>query len=196
MRYSGVQAFRHSGDRNLCPPAAWEAEARSAWNRRGFTLVELIIVLGILLMAASAAVPAFLRFQQGAQIQLAARRTMALAAEARGLAITRDTGVTLTYDRSAHGLRMTVDPPDLDTENAAAPGAMPAGESLTGDRRLLEYPLDVAVEIVQPDPSLPGELRFRPDGKASEATLSLSREGFEGVTLGLNPRTGRFHVLP
>ena len=163
---------------------------------KGFTLVELIVVLGVLVLASTVMIPAFVKFQHRQQVTLAARRTIALALEARGLAISRDTGVTLIYDRQAHGLRLVMDPTDSDSSREFDPAGAPAGGLRTGDLRLLEYPLEVQVRIERPDPKLPSVLRFRPDGRAGEAVVAFTREEFEPVRVALNPRTGRMRVMP
>lgn len=164
--------------------------------KKAFTLVELIVVIGILVLTSSVMIPAFVKFHHRQQLSLAARRTIALSLEARGLAISRDTGVSLIYDRRAHGLRLVMDAPDPDAGREFEPAGAPAGSLRTGDLRLLEYPLEVQVRIERADPQLPGVLRFRPDGRAGEAVMQLTREGFDPIMLALNPRTGRLRVVP
>lgn len=163
---------------------------------KGFTLVELIVVLAVLVLASTVMIPAFVKFHHRQQLTLAARRTIALALEARGLAVTRDTGVSLIYDRQAHGLRLVMDPPDPDAGREFDPAGAPVGSLRTGDLRLLEYPLEVQIRIERPDPGQPAELRFRPDGRAGEAIVAFTRDEFEPLLVALNPRTGRMRVMP
>lgn len=162
---------------------------------RGFTLVELMVVLALMVMAAFAVLPSFVRFQQQSQLQDAARRTLVIAAEARELAVARDTEVMLIYDAGAHGLRLRIAPvePDPDTP-PTAPEETPASERRTGDLRLLDYPLDVALNI-EGNAGSDGALLFHPDGRSAPATVRLEREGFEPVTLAVNPATGRLHPV-
>jgi prepilin-type N-terminal cleavage/methylation domain-containing protein len=185
--------------------AGWQVEG--VWVRRpggsidagahaGFTLVELIVVLSVMTLAALAIVPSFIRFQQGEQLSSAARLTLALAGEARGLAVSRDTGVTLAYDPAAHGMRLSVDPPDTPPDPGAARTDPPVGERLTSDTRLLEYPLDVQVRIEGRGPAAGAAptLHFYPDGRADPAQVTFDRSGFPPIQLEVNPRTGRLRI--
>ena len=164
--------------------------------RLAFTLIELVVVLTIMLLAAVVAVPSFLRFQHSWQLQWAARRTLALAGEARGLAVSRDTSVDLAYDPVAHGLRLSVPPgdpppPDDTASGKPAPDEPPVSERLTPDTRLLEYPLDVNVHLERPDGTRADSLRFFGDGRAEPVTVRLEREGFPPLVFRMNGRTGR-----
>jgi prepilin-type N-terminal cleavage/methylation domain-containing protein len=162
--------------------------------RHGLTLVELVVVLMVVVLASLVVTPGFIRFHQAWQLQWAARRTLAMAEEARGLAISADRNVTLAYDRSTHVLRLAVLPPE-DASEAPEAGAgsipPPVGELRTSDSRALEYPLDVEVSFEAQEAAAPAELRFYPDGRADAARVRLERPGFPPMLLRMNPRTGR-----
>jgi Tfp pilus assembly protein FimT len=146
----------------------------------------MVVVLSILGLASLVAVPGFLRFQHASQLQSAARRTVALAGEARGLAVSGDRVVLLEYDPAAHGLRLREEAP-VEPEQPAPGTPTPVGEVRTSDTRLLEYPLDVEVEVQGAGSRIP----FTPDGRSEPVTIVFRREGFPPVTLVMNPRTGR-----
>ncbi len=167
--------------------------------RRAFTLVELLVVMGIMALAAVTLAPSFARFHRATLLRHAAYRTLALAGEARTLAMARDTEAVLRYDRDAQVLRLEVEPvePDVDPESAggrgagAAPaGAAPLTERLLPDARSVEYPLDMEVELDTAQEGPPA-IRFDGDGRADEATLRLRLDELEPVVLVVNPRTGR-----
>jgi hypothetical protein len=155
-----------------------------------------VVVLSIVMLASVAVVPGFVRYHQGSQLDWAARRTLALAAEARGLAVSGEALVTLSYDRSRHGLRLTVErDPEQAAEAAAQGAAPPVAEAQTADSlRLTELPLDVELSI-EDETGRPLEgLVFYPDGRSEAAVVRLGREGFPPALLVMNPRTGRLRV--
>jgi Tfp pilus assembly protein FimT len=146
----------------------------------------MVVVLSILALASLVAVPGFLRFQHASQLQSAARRTVALAGEAHGLAVSGDRVVLLEYDPVAHGLRLREEAP-VEPDQPVPGASVPVSETRTSDTRLLEYPLDVEVEIQGAGSRIP----FTPDGRSEPVTMIFHREGFPPVTLVMNPRTGR-----
>jgi prepilin-type N-terminal cleavage/methylation domain-containing protein len=165
-------------------------------DRRAFTLIELVVVMGVLALAAVLIVPSFTRFRQGIQLQEAARQTLAFATEARGLARARDTTVTLTYDEGAHGLRLEVAPGDAEQEpGGKGPDAGPLHEHQAPDTRLLEYPLEVAVSLESREGRSERSVRFYGDGRADPVQVRFEREGFDPVVLEMRPRTGRLTVV-
>jgi prepilin-type N-terminal cleavage/methylation domain-containing protein len=166
--------------------------------RNGFTLIELMVVIALMVMASVAVLPSFVRFLHASQLRDAVRRTMVMAVEARGLAVSRETSVSLSYDEATHGLRLEVTPSeaDLEPDPTAVLGGDPAprGEAKTSDHRLLEYPLDVEVTIDNGRTATDERLWFYADGRADEAEVRFAREGMEPVLLRVNPATGRLLV--
>jgi len=67
-------------------------------NRRGFTLVELIVVLTILAVTTGLAIPAFRRWVEEDNLTVATRRIEALFRMARDSAIRSGSAVTLVLD--------------------------------------------------------------------------------------------------
>jgi len=163
-------------------------------RRRAFTLVELSVVLGVSLLAAAVVLPAFLGFLRGQQLRRAARRTLALAGEARGLAVARDTAVRLRYDPDAHALRLGAAATELGAGEEGVQALAPVAERETPAARLLEFPNEVEVAIESSGFRGDGSLLFYPDGQAEPATVRLEREGFPPIVLLLNPRTGRMRL--
>ena len=174
-------------------------------RRSGFTLIELIVVLWIVMLASLVAVPSFLRFHRANQLRTAGLRTLALAAEARGLAVERGSPVSLRFDPAMHGLRLVVsEPPAQPVLAGDAPnqreveGAVDRSMTVPSpDAKVLEYPLDVDVRIESASgPKQAEEFRFWPDGRAVPARMTLSGEGLDPLEFVVNPRTGRLVVAP
>jgi general secretion pathway protein H len=129
--------------------------AACANARRGFTVLELLVALAVLLLA-SAAVTASLRPPgAGAALRTASAETMALLRAARGLAIVSNESATVVFDASArtigHGGRTLTLP---DAVSLAVTGA-------DAERRS-EYVIGI---------------RFLPSGRATGGRITLAAGG-------------------
>jgi type II secretory pathway pseudopilin PulG len=157
--------------------------------RRGFTLVELIVVITLMILASAAVVPSYIRFHKHEQLDWAAWKTRSLAIEARALAISRDTVVSLVYEPADHVLRMDAERPETqgDTDGESE---NPRSEPPPPPKRAVEYPFEVDVDVAARGGEEP-RVRFYPDGRADDAHIRLSRDGFPPIVLTINPRNGR-----
>lgn len=77
----------------------------STSNSRGFTLVELMIVLALLSVMALIAIPNFTEFTRRNQVQATAEELKAFITMARTEALTRRAPVTLTFPATGWELR-------------------------------------------------------------------------------------------
>lgn len=66
--------------------------------RRGFTLLEVILVVAILLMAGALAVPSFIRSFRGAKLRSAARAVVMSHRYARAMAVLKQTDAAILFD--------------------------------------------------------------------------------------------------
>ena len=164
----------------------------------GFTLVELIVVMVLLAIAAAVVVPHMASFFRGRALNSEARRLLALTHYGQTRAVAEGVPVLLWIDskQSAYGLitqSAATEPDDraskftLDstlTIEAFAPAAAPASED--ADERLGD-----------PD-GLPA-IRFMPDGCFDDASVDkiVIRQGAEGA-LELVPTANRlgYEILP
>lgn len=126
-------------------------------RQRGFTLVELIVVLGIIAMIMLLAVPRLGNLAPGAELRAAAEE---LRGDLRGV---RNTALRES--------RETVLVIDLETgtwrdATGAVCGALPKG---------MELALTVARQEQEGDTV--GGVRFYPDGTSTGAKVTLSRDG-------------------
>jgi len=162
--------------------------------RRGFTLVELIVVIMVIMLVVAVAVPSFFRFQHAAQFQSVVRRSLGLLGEARGLALSTEHEVVVFHDVDANALRLMVEPAATDQEVDPGGPRPPADERATRDIRVVPLPPDVSIRVGTVDEAAEPALRFYPDGRAEPGTLFLGQEGSFPVLLTVNPRTGRVRV--
>ena len=154
-----------------------------------------MVVILVLLLATGVVVPSFTRFQKQAQFDWTLRRTLAFATEARGLAISTEHPVALSFNAPTHSFRLLVEPGEQDgDEDATSEAAPPAAERSSPELRMVPVPPDVEVLMQLNGAEAGAPLRFYPDGRADAATIRLEREEHDPVALEVNPRTGRLHV--
>jgi type II secretion system protein H len=167
-------------DRSTCRPAA---DA----GRAGFTLIELILVMALLLTVLAIAAPALARFFRGRELDVEARRFVALTRHAQARAIHEGTPMLLwldlrerRYGLEAESSYLDVDPQattftladtvELELDTPAADNRPPAMASTGADR-------------------VPVLIRFRPDGRLDEYSpewIRLRQGDTDALWIGLN----------
>jgi type IV fimbrial biogenesis protein FimU len=132
---------------------------------RGFTLIELMIVLALLAIVSFIAVPNFMDFIERNRIQTQAQELQAFLLYARGEAVSRNTSITVALDED-------------DDDSWVAKRS--SGEVI---RQLTQSP-----ELVQIDSSV-DEVRFRSNGTATAASFVVCKDGDteRGFTLQIQP---------
>ena len=122
-------------------------------NTRGFTLLELLVVLTIAILALAVALPRFAALLPGAELKSYSRQTAALLRLARSQAIATGDPVILT----------------LNTEQGHT--------RLSGQPRVHPWPAGVALSLSGTGTEqTPAELTFYPDGTSSGGTLQVASE--------------------
>jgi general secretion pathway protein H len=142
------------------PPAMRSGE-------RGFSLLELIVVLAILAVAAVAVAPLAAPWQRGSLVDVAAREVALALRAARAAAINANQETTFTLDGA--GGKYWYD-------RAPTPKALPAR---------------VTAALA---PGLPlGRIRFFPDGGASGGTIVLA-DAYRSAAIHIDALSGRTTV--
>jgi len=118
---------------------------------RGFTLIELMIVLALLAIVAFIAVPNFTDYIERNRIQTQAQELQAFLLYARGEAVSRNTSITVTLDEDEDDLWVA---------------KRNSGEII---RQLIQNP-----ELVQIDSNV-DEVRFRSNGTATAASFVVCK---------------------
>ncbi|MGH8354843.1 MAG: GspH/FimT family pseudopilin [Pseudomonas sp.] len=110
---------------------------------RGFTLLELLVVLVIASLAISLVGPAFQRLMPGLTLEAESRKLVAMLRHARSQAILTGTEVTVSQDAESGGLRLSYreQPYILPERLSLVLEAGPAqGETAAGVTQILFYP--------------------------------------------------------
>lgn len=142
---------------------------QKAGEARGFTLMELLVVLAILGLAVALSAPAFYRVLPGLALKTGSHTVATALREARGLAIGTNSEVVMLIDLDKHALSVGGDRP------------------VQIDPRLGITLITSTHEIV--DPGV-GGIRFYPDGTSTGGgvTLSLNERQYRVVVDWLTGR--------
>ncbi|WP_120796575.1 GspH/FimT family pseudopilin [Thiocapsa rosea] len=143
-------------------------------GHRGFTLVELLVVLAIAALAMSAVPPLFSAAMPGVEMKAAARRTVSSLRLARETAIRQGAEVALVVDVEQRRLELA------------------GHRSLTLPKRL-----DVTLEAADREmlDEQRGAIRFFPDGSSTGGRIILASED-SGYQVGVVWLTGRIRMAP
>ena len=167
--------------------------SRPACARRlaaGFTLVELVIVMTIIAIAAAVAAPSFAGFLRASRSRAALRQVISHAIYARTYAVSHAVLARLELDPEAGGFELTAEKDPLERPGQFTP-VRQAG-------RLRVYlPQGVQVESVEVagEPLRgPGYIQFYPDGRTDGATISFRLEGGQRPELRVAANTGRVEL--
>lgn len=151
-------------------------------TRRGFTLVELIVVMVLLLIVASMVAPRMSSFFRGRALSSEARRMLTLIQHSRSRAVAEGVPVLFWLDpaRSAYGVQV----------QASHASELDRADTFTAEPSLR---LEAAVATDTPESELGDErlgladnlpaIRFNPDGFPDESSLQriVIRQGDEAA---------------
>lgn len=160
-----------------------------------FTLIEIMIVVAILAIVMTVAIPAFVSAQNRRPMRLATEGLMEACATARAQAILRGTLVEL---------RIRPQDYTFEVATAGAGAAAPSGprpEPKAGDghgRFNLKLPEEIGIEELAVNFQLLKEaeavaVRFQPNGTSDEFTVVIRSLHGELRKITLDPVTGRAH---
>ncbi len=183
-----------------CRPVTGPPLVRPCARAYGFTLVELLVVLGLMSLLMAVALPRIDRTRMNVDEQERALRSVLLMAQR--LAVTRGYDVVVAFDTAGRAIRVQEDP---DGDALADPGERVTVTQLTGDVLFARGSVPVLRAGAGADMSFTGRqsglpmVVFHRDGSTSEAgTFYLTtRRGLgagyasDGRAFDLQPGTGR-----
>lgn len=140
---------------------------------RGFTLVELIVVLAIAGLMLAVTPPLITAAMPGVELKAAARRTAGALRQTREIAIARGEDLAWRLDLDAGKYRI----PQVNRT-----GSLPSG---------IEIELIAAQDEMQSERV--GGIRFYPDGTSTGGRVILKRDQ-RGYQVGVNWLTGRIRI--
>ena len=142
------------------------------------TLIELLIVMGIIGLIVSMSIPSFAGYAERVRLKAAARQTVGLVSLARSLAISSREEQAVIVDRE-HG--------ELRVVNLASGDAY---------ERVVRFPSSVAVTLeMAGEPSADTQFVFRPSGSLAGRSVALVLESRQTrQTIAVSGPTGSITV--
>jgi len=154
-------------------------------RRRGFTLIELIFVLALLVIITSIAVPRMSGFIRGRALDSESRQLIALMHAAQSRAVSEGMPMMLWFNPAAGEYGLTAETSGKDGD--------PKSETLTVDGTLKISVLNTGIGASTTFQNLPA-IRFLPDGTVDEGspqTVQLAdQDGFGRWLVEAPSRTG------
>ena len=164
-------------------------EVRCSNSSRGFTLIELILVLALLVVITSLVAPSMANFIRGRAIHSEARRLFALTHAGQNRAVSEGFATILWIDEKEGTYGLESEGTGTTQQNAQQTDVK--AESLTLDE-------NVRIEVLNTSASQPfmirnlPAIRFLPDGTLDEKSpKTLKLTGYGDVSLWLNALQNR-----
>jgi type II secretion system protein H len=142
----------------------------------GFTLLEIIIVLVLLGLAAAVVIPSFIGGLRGLQLETAGRDLVTRMKQARTDALNQQSVIRVILKNN----------PQEDAQYAFVDEY---------GRALRTYNLPTGVEVKTAEGELPLKISFYPSGRSSGGKFSLQNEGGRVLRIFVDPVTGFGRVL-
>ena len=183
------------------PPVAQSgSESRARFrqkSRRGFTLIELILVMALLTIVISLTAPRLSRFFHGRTLDSEARRLLALTRSGQSRAVSEGLPMDLWVDPEQGSFGLEAEPTYEATDNNAVEFTLDSGLRLAVVNKTVVSPANTMnlSQQVTPVASLPKiklahpelpTIRFLPDGSVAESSPQMLRlTSSDGGTLWL-----------
>ncbi len=172
-------------------------------RNRAFTLIEILVVIVIIAVMASAIVPAYGRFLAKTRFESEVREVRDLCAHARDRAIARDTTISMTFDAATQTFAVvvpTIPPPSdqpiafnntMESQVAMNPTEAPRGYTLPPNVVVSNFSVGGTGGNAGNGTSA---IRFRSDGSCDSAQFRLVSETGYAAQILLMPGTGQVKI--
>jgi prepilin-type N-terminal cleavage/methylation domain-containing protein len=162
-------------------------------RRRGFTLIELILVMIVIFTLATIVAPRFSDFFPSYQVRKSTEHLLAWARKARADAAVTGIRQHLVLDEKSRKFWI-----EYEARPIKEPGKFVLLSGAWGEERLPEAVAFESIEGAESAPSGNGikYLEFRPDGTSSEATIILANEHGDRHTIKIEKATSKITILP
>jgi general secretion pathway protein H len=153
---------------------------------RGFSLIELMIVLILISLSVSLVAPSLSRFSKNIELKTAAKKISAILRYTRNEAVHRGKVEQVLFDSNAREVRIRA------VEEAGETG----NEEASGRAEAPKYPLPRGIQIKEiriPAPQYPTEvptIEFYPNGSSNGGSIVLDNEGNKGYKIDVHFLTG------
>ncbi len=159
---------------------------------RGFTLIEVLIVMMIIAIMFFAVLPAFLGVQRGWQERNAMRQLVSLFVATRAEAVAGGKLIRVVYDASSGSFFAEVQSHPEEDRQLFDPVALMGKRSVRLPDSLKLESIEVS-GISLAESEMPA-VYFYPDGRTDGAIIALAKASGGAVSLEIAPATGRVRL--
>jgi general secretion pathway protein H len=155
-------------------------------KNKGFSLIELMIVLILISLSISLVAPSLSRFSKNIELKTATKKISAILRYTRNEAVHRGKVQQVLFDSNTREVRIRV------VEEVAGAG----DEETSGRAEAPKYPLPTGIQIKEikiPAPQYPTEvptIEFYPNGGSNGGSIVLDNEGNKGYKIDVHFLTG------
>ncbi len=152
----------------------------------GFTLLELILVMGVIFLFAAVVAPNFSGFVPALRVRRGGEELMAAGRQARADAALKGRIVRLNLDSENNEFWLTIQGDPFEDPEEFLPLTGPWSGNIP-------LPDDVSFEStegIEEDPYY----EFRPDGSATDGSITVSNQKEDRLTIQIDGSTGRVYV--
>lgn len=162
----------------------------------GFTLIELILVLALLALAAGLAAPHLSTFFRGRTLDNEARRLLALTRYGQSRAVSEGVPVALWIDSAAGSYGLEIVPGFADADDRAVDYASDSGVVLSTETAAAPVPYEDTGTIAADATTA---ITFNPDGQIDPSSVSrilLRQDGEAALALVPNRLGTGYEIVP
>jgi general secretion pathway protein H len=160
-------------------------------KNRGFSLIELVIVLIVLSLSISLVTPAFSRFAKTIELKGAVKKVSGILRYCRSEAVQKGKVHQVLFDADLREVRVQSVEPAEDKEG---------GEKREEKAPQKRYPLPEGIQMRElkiPSPQYPSDLpaiEFYPNGGSNGGSILLERQDHKGYRIKIHFLTGMVQV--
>jgi general secretion pathway protein H len=169
-----------------------KARTLSAGNRKGFSLLELTIVLVIMSLSVALVTPYLARFSTNLEVKTSAQRISGILRYCRNEAVQKGKAQQILFDTAAREIRIQ----EVVNPNEEGKEAEKKGERTPGKKYMLPEGIqihDLKIPPTEFSSELPA-IEFYPNGGSNGGSFLLERENQKGYRIKVNFLTGMVEI--
>jgi type II secretion system protein H len=159
-------------------------------RQRGFTMIELVVVLLIITLSAALVTPSLSRFSKSIELKGAAQKVSVILRYYRSEAVHRGTVYQVLFNSETREVKVQSIEPEEATEKENK------GEKTFTKSYILPEGVQIK-EVEAPDPQFPSDfpaIEFYPNGGSNGGTILLDTQNRKGFKIKVNFLTGTVKI--
>jgi general secretion pathway protein H len=159
-------------------------------RQRGFTMIELVVVLLIITLSAALVTPSLSRFSKSVELKGAAKKISVILRYYRSEAVHKGAVYQVLFDSEAREVKVQA------VESEEATEEEKKGERIVTKSYILPEGIQIK-EVEAPSPQFPSDfpaIEFYPNGGSNGGTILLDTQNRKGFRIKVNFLTGTVKI--